>query len=539
MADFKVPFGSQAGRRPPNADEKINGFPCGPANQQLFNGLFYRLESELGAIITDAGIVQNDDDMTQVLQSIKKIVADKLSSTKLPMLNLNSAPWLAVTARLTTPPAKPKLGEIYLISDNAVGAWEGKSGSLAEWDGTKWIFMQPSNGHGIGLSDGTQLLRVDGKYWQQTAMDVQSGKWSYAQASMAGSNNYVVNLTPAPLGIWEGTRIYVKMPYANTGSITLDVNGTGKKAVVYPNGSEVQDHDFQSNEIVEFTYNGTAWQMGWSKTYYDRLMTSKIRPPTYDFYVVGAAGYDSNTGFDTANGFRTIQGAINAIAARYVSYDRTVAIHISDGTYNEAIVIGRSCIQNWRLIGNESRPENVNISAVSLQDKKVRGLVCGGSNVSITGLTLRGYYECIASSGTASYLDVRNCNLILSAASSTAVGAYSTACVNIASNVTISGSGNACFTAGNGSFIQIGYYDETVTNAAAVKFNEVSVAAGNVVAGSASNIAIQPRATTFSGTVNGRRFISNSNAIITTVGAGKNFIPGTVDGSLDTGGLYF
>ena len=71
MADFATPFASQAGRRTPTADEKVNGFPCGPADQTLFNGLFHRLESEIGNVISYAGLTGSDADYAQLRSRLR------------------------------------------------------------------------------------------------------------------------------------------------------------------------------------------------------------------------------------------------------------------------------------------------------------------------------------------------------------------------------------------------------------------------------------------------------------------------------------
>jgi hypothetical protein len=76
MADFSTPFSSTGGNnRLPTIDERQEGFPCGPADQMLFNGMFRRLEAELQAIITGAGLTGDDDDDTIVYQSILALIA--------------------------------------------------------------------------------------------------------------------------------------------------------------------------------------------------------------------------------------------------------------------------------------------------------------------------------------------------------------------------------------------------------------------------------------------------------------------------------
>lgn len=75
MADFSTPFSSVGGNfRLPTEDERDDGFPCGPADRSLFNGLFRRIEAELGAIVNEAAITPSDEDDTTVLQAILALI---------------------------------------------------------------------------------------------------------------------------------------------------------------------------------------------------------------------------------------------------------------------------------------------------------------------------------------------------------------------------------------------------------------------------------------------------------------------------------
>ena len=75
MADFDPPFGNASERRLPTMDERQNGFPCGPADQRLFNALFYRIESEVGEVINFAGIAPTDTRFTQLREAIQALIA--------------------------------------------------------------------------------------------------------------------------------------------------------------------------------------------------------------------------------------------------------------------------------------------------------------------------------------------------------------------------------------------------------------------------------------------------------------------------------
>ncbi len=75
MADFSTAFANAGSLRLPTASEKLNGFPCGPADQTLFNGMFNRIEAELGDLINHAGLTGDDGDYTQVRQAVLNIIA--------------------------------------------------------------------------------------------------------------------------------------------------------------------------------------------------------------------------------------------------------------------------------------------------------------------------------------------------------------------------------------------------------------------------------------------------------------------------------
>lgn len=75
MADFDPPFADSGEHRLPTPGEVASGFECGPADRSLFNGLFRRLESELGNLMTHAGIVHTDDNYTGVKDAVLALIA--------------------------------------------------------------------------------------------------------------------------------------------------------------------------------------------------------------------------------------------------------------------------------------------------------------------------------------------------------------------------------------------------------------------------------------------------------------------------------
>lgn len=74
MAKFDPPFSNSADFRFPTNDEQNQGFPCGPADREMFNGLFHRIEAEIGEVISYAGLTGDNADLTQLRQAIVDLI---------------------------------------------------------------------------------------------------------------------------------------------------------------------------------------------------------------------------------------------------------------------------------------------------------------------------------------------------------------------------------------------------------------------------------------------------------------------------------
>ena len=83
MADFSVPFGRDAAKRLPTAVEKLGGFPCGEADINLFNGLFHQIQAEIGTVLRQAGIAQNDAVFSTLYDAIVALIAARVANIQL------------------------------------------------------------------------------------------------------------------------------------------------------------------------------------------------------------------------------------------------------------------------------------------------------------------------------------------------------------------------------------------------------------------------------------------------------------------------
>ncbi len=210
------------------------------------------VQEEICGIIEGAGIELDPGDWGQLAKALKLL---GLSN------GARARRWMAVISMTTTaPPGAPAEGDAYLIPAGATDAWAAHVGKIAEWSGTAWAYVAPPDGHGISLPDGRVFERVAGTYVEKVAKDVQSGKWTYAEAA-GSANALTATLAPAPDALVAGMEVSLKVAAANTSAAaTLDVNGLGAVTVYRPFEDAIKPGDIGIG-INTFRYDGTYWRL--------------------------------------------------------------------------------------------------------------------------------------------------------------------------------------------------------------------------------------------------------------------------------------
>lgn len=220
------------------------------------------LEGQLEDIRYEFQIIIGENANVTLLVDPSVLLATRawVEARKIPMSQLMRLPWLPVISMtLSSPPGSPATGDTYLVPSNATGAWAANIGKIAEWSGSAWSYVTPPDGHGISLPDGRVFERVDGNYVEKLALDVQSGKWSYAVAGGA-ANVLTASLTPAPAAYTAGLLFRVMVTTTNTAKgPTLNLNGLGAKTIAYPDGTGVADGELVAGRVVELVYDGTKF----------------------------------------------------------------------------------------------------------------------------------------------------------------------------------------------------------------------------------------------------------------------------------------
>ena len=92
------------------------------------------------------------------------------------------------------------------------------------------------------------------------AATLMNGRLTFAPSTASG-NAYAVQLRVAPEGYTAGMILSFKAAAANTGAITLNINGLGTKPVFKNVSEALEAGDIQPNQVVSVIYDGEAFQI--------------------------------------------------------------------------------------------------------------------------------------------------------------------------------------------------------------------------------------------------------------------------------------
>lgn len=456
---------------------------------------------------------------------------DFVEKRKVPVAQLSLTPWVPVKSiTVTAPPANPTAWDTYVIPAGATGTWAGHAQKLAEWNGAAWNIITPPEGHGVSLPDGRIFERVGGVYVEKQALDVQSGKWIYAEA--AGTANVLTaTLAPLPMALVPGMMIRLKIATTNTGAATLNVNGLGAKPISTLKGNPLGFGDLPGGSVVSMIYTGTAWTIA-GLTYSE---VPQLYSQDFTLYV-RTDGNDNN------------DGSANTAAAAFKTIDAALAY----GLNRFFIVAGKSLIIQLGIPGTYAPPNTYTVSSSPI--------IIRGDPANIAGYILSGAGP---AGGGSAVISPYNSTLTLSG-----VNVHNTGSINVTftagngyklslNNVIASGTGtpSAVFRPVEGGRISIGS-NVTISQSATQLF---SISGGAITLNANLTISGTPTYTTtidarymgtfersavtmpvIVGLANGQRFYVGTNSVINTYGGGNVFFPGTTAGTTDTatGGVY-
>lgn len=344
-------------------------------------------------------------------------------------------------------------------------------------------------------------------------------------------NAVVANFSPAITSLSAGLTVEVKITNTNTGASTLQCNALGAVPIVDRNGLPLIPGMLAANQITMLIYNGTSFQ---------QLIGASTYSSIVNFYVDPTIGNDNNDGLSDTSGhaFATIQGAVNAIMARYPSLGRAI-LNLAATTHTGGVNFASSAISQWEIKGNDSTPSNCIISnPSSTANFNGCGVRVDGCYVIVHGVKITSHsFPCAAIRGA----EVFGYNNNFIAASDGSPDYYSITGSFLRAFGTMAHTGNCTglFQADADGLLMIGSppLDISSTNLA-VTLNGTPVwSTGAAYATSCGSILLSISAT-FSGAASGPRYFANINGNIVTNGSGGSFFPGSTSGTTSTGGIY-
>lgn len=268
---------------------------------------------------------------------------------------------------------------------------------------------------------------------------------------------------------------------------------------------------------------------------FDKRYAQLASPPASTFYVIGPTGNDNNTGLKPTpdEGFATVQGAVDAISAKYIT-PKKITIKISAGQY-EGVVINASFVSQLALEGDVNDPGKVIISATKIDGKTLNGLtVSKNANVTARGITFSALFAGVCNDY--GNITIEDCNVVMISDRSTGFACWGGK-VQIYGNIKISGTGVYAFYNDTGGMF-LGYNDGVKRLPLEVKYDNATCSGANFINRFCGHLYITASVVTFYGKITGRRFIADTNSTFDVAGAGEYYLPGTIDGQIDTGARY-
>lgn len=330
------------------------------------------------------------------------------------------------------------------------------------------------------------------------------GFQSFSAACSVGDTLYyalqAVDSSGVPTGEWEcGLGTYSS---ANTLARTTVTSSSNAGAVVA-----------LSPGTKQVFISMPAAQVAWAR---ERLTAPRT-------YYVRPDGSDSASGrVNSAGGaFLTIQKAVNVICRTLDMGEHQVTVQVSDGTYADAVVLGRYIGDMPPIIqGNASVPANVVIS--------VTGATAITLAVPMTWSvqSLKVQAPTVGSGLYVAYSGVINFKAIV-------FGQCATAHILAADSATVIATGNYTITAGAA-------YHAMVINGGTISINgrTVTITGSPVFTAFAylrTLATLSCSSATFTGAATGSRFSVNLNSVVF---ANAATLPGNTDGTIATGGQY-
>ncbi len=151
-----------------------------------------------------------------------------------------------------------------------------------------------------------------------TQVEIKTGSANYA-VDTGVADAYVVDLPYVPT-LADGLEINFKAANASTGSSTLNVNSTGVKAVIHPDGTSVIADTISAGGMIQVRYNGASYVMvSVGKGYMEQVTAANVALTNADVVLTNADVVLTNADAITTN--TNVTDAQAAQTAAELAYD--------------------------------------------------------------------------------------------------------------------------------------------------------------------------------------------------------------------------
>ena len=434
-----------------------------------------------------------------------------------------------ISQTLTQPPAMPADGDRYLVAIGATGDWQGQDLAIAAFQDGVWRFCVPQPGWCTYVEASGDILAWNGTTWHPPQAGVPDMVATLGVNATPDTTNRLAVSSPTSLFTDAGSdhRLVInKAGIGDTASIVFQTGFSGRAEFGLAGNDDWQ---------VKVSPDGSAWITALvvdAASGRVSLPASGQREVLFAdrTYYVRSDGNDLNNGLtDTPGGaFASIQAACDAVVALDLSVF-SASINIGPGTYAEAVelksYIGAGPVM---LTGNPADPSQVIIDTpgTCISADGTVGLY------QVEGIQLKGGVECLYVNGGAT------CTIDKLNFDGTATHMYARA------GGTIQAANNGTYAITASSFST--HIRVNLPAAGVVAFaNTISLPVGGATCHGEFVFCKRLAAVNLTSSsfinaagVNGKRYTVLENAVISTGAGGESFLPGTVAGSVASGGLY-
>jgi hypothetical protein len=480
---------------------------------------------ELDNFIEKSGFTPTDDDLMQIIRSVRRQFVN---------FAIDTGPTNALSVSLD-----PPLEQYYAGMPLRVMVGHNNTGPATI--NVNLLGPRPiktTTGLALGADDLTAgmvaYLLDDGTAWQLISKggtvtgSVTTVDIPYA-ADTGSNNNILAVYSPALSTISEGKVLALKGTYRNTGAMTFKPNALPALPLLRNDGQPFQAGDVLNN--MQFLLQNHS-------TYYQVLQNVfsqfRIKLGADLTLYIRTDGNDNNDGSanDAAHAFKTVAAATNYAKTAFDIAGRTVTLQLGiAGSYD-----GNNASMGGPTGTIALRGDPANQDSYIINVNQTNGLNCDTGRTSLIGIKIvqaaAAQNTLAANAGARVLLDrVTFTHSVGSSGQNAHIRAFSGGTVEIKNNIKFTTNCGFALCADGGAIVA-STPGGVLTMSGSPTFNVTALATMG------GTLYFAPSLYSWAGGASGTRFAATLNSIINTFGAGANYFPGTVAGSVSSGGQY-